>query len=224
MIRSSIVRTKESAMTLLRVPLCVLGFGAAVLLVNSNVDIRAHAQASNSRGAMAGNRDHRGGTAEPGAGRDPELGSASGGPQVGHDGRHRHRSHDGNIWAYERCGAGNGRRRSRRLRQHAARSGLQVRSEDRRRAREFRQGRDGDAARHRRGQAGQRVDRRFRGQQGGHQGASGPQVQPEGREAAEPRASRASPATPTASSTSRTTWWSAPTAASTWPTDTTRRA
>ena len=24
---------------------------------------------------------------------------------MGHDGRHRHRSHDGNVWAYERCGA-----------------------------------------------------------------------------------------------------------------------
>jgi hypothetical protein len=36
--------------------------------------------------------------------------------------------------------------------------------------------------------------------------------------------SRARPATPTASSTSRTTSSSAPTAASTWPTDTMRRA
>src|SRR2546423_709796 len=46
MIRSTIVRTKERAMGLLRVQVSVLGLGAAVLLANSNIDIRAHAQAA----------------------------------------------------------------------------------------------------------------------------------------------------------------------------------
>ena len=93
---------------------------------------------------------------------------------------------DGNIWAYERCGAGTAGGGPVDCDNTPRRSGLQVRPPHRRGARQLRQGRHGDAARHPRGPAGQRVDCRLRGQQGRHQGPPGPQVQPEGREASEP--------------------------------------
>ena len=134
-----------------------------------------------------GQSHHRRGAAEPGAERDPELGPAAGGPEVGHDGRHRHRSEGRPHLGLRALRRGHGRRRSRRLRQQPGRSGLQVRPQHRRGARQHRQGRHGDAARHPRRQGRQRVDCRLRRQQGRHQGPSGPQVQPEGREAAEPR-------------------------------------
>ena len=66
-----------------------------------------------------GQSDHRGGTAEPGSGRDPELGSVAGGPQVGHHGRHRRRSHRRQHLGLRALRRGNCRRWSCRLRQHA---------------------------------------------------------------------------------------------------------
>jgi sugar lactone lactonase YvrE len=106
MIRSSIVRTKESAMTLLRVPLCVLGLGAAVLLVNSNVDIRAHAQASNSRGTMAGNPITGDGLPNPAPFVTRNWGQLPAGRKWGTTAGIDIDPTDGNVWAYERCGAG----------------------------------------------------------------------------------------------------------------------
>ncbi len=93
---------------------------------------------------------------------------------------------DGHIWGYERCGAGTAGGGPGRLREQPRRSGLQVRPQHRQGARQLRQGRDGDAARHPRRHGRQRVDRRLRGQQGRHQGTPGAQVQPQGRKAAEP--------------------------------------
>ena len=213
-------------MALSRLQVSILGLGAAVLLATQNIDTRAQAQiaASNTQRTTTGDPITGEGLPNPAPIVTRNWGELPAGRKWGTTAGIDIDPIDGNIWAYERCGAGNCRRWSRRLRQHAARSDLQVRSQDRRGARELRQGRHGDAARHRRRQAGQRVDCRFRGQQGGHQGASGPQVQPEGREAAEPGRRRQGRATPTVSSTSRTTSSSGPTAASTWPTATTRRA
>src|SRR5580765_2776230 len=106
MIRSSIVRTKESAMTLLRVPLCVLGFGAAVLLVNSNVDIRAHASASNARRATVGNPITGEGLPNPAPIVTPNWGQLPAGRKWGTTAGIDIDPTDGNVWAYERCGAG----------------------------------------------------------------------------------------------------------------------
>ena len=95
---------------------------------------------------------------------------------------------DGNVWAYERCGAGTAGGGARSICDNNPvdpvfkfdrNTGAVLAN--------FGKGVDGDAARHPRRQGGQRVDRRLRRQQGRHQGAPGPQVQPEGREAAEPR-------------------------------------
>ena len=112
------------------------------------------------------------------------------GRQVGHYGWYRYRPE-----GRERLGLRAVRRwrslgwRS-RLRHNAGRSGIQVRPQDRRGARELRQGPHGDAARYSRRCARERVDRGLRRQQGRHEGASGTQVQPAGREAHELRRSR----------------------------------
>ena len=176
-------------MALSQLQVSILGLGAAVLLATQNIDTRAQAQiaASNTQRTTTGDPITGEGLPNPAPVVTRNWGELPAGRKWGTtagidiDPDRRQRL---GLRALRR---GNCRRRSRRLRQHAARSHLQVRSQDRCGAREFRQGRHGDAARHRRGQAGQRVDCRFRGQQGRHQGASGPQVQPEGREAAEPR-------------------------------------
>jgi hypothetical protein len=93
-------------MTLLRVPLCVLGLGAAVLLVNSNVDIRAHAQASNSRGTMAGNPITGDGLPNPAPFVTRNWGQLPAGRKWGTTAGIDIDPTDGNVWAYERCGAG----------------------------------------------------------------------------------------------------------------------
>jgi len=76
-------------MALSRVQVSILGLGAAVLLATQNIDTRAQAQiaASNAERTTTGNPITGEGLAEPGSGRDPELGSAAVGPKVGH-GRH----------------------------------------------------------------------------------------------------------------------------------------
>ena len=82
-----------------------------------------------------------------------ELGHAAGRAHLGHVGRHRHRPegrpHLG-LRALRRRRGRRGGRRPGRLRQQPGRSGLQVRPQHRRGARQHRQGRHGDAARHRR--------------------------------------------------------------------------
>ena len=95
-------------MTLLRVPLCVLGLGAAVLLVNSNVDIRAHAQsaASNSRGATTANPITGDGLPNPAPIVTRNWGSLPAGRKWGTTAGIDIDPTDGNVWAYERCGAG----------------------------------------------------------------------------------------------------------------------
>ena len=124
---------------------------------------------------------HRRRAAEPGAERHPQLGRAARRPEVGHERRHRHRSEGRQRLGLRTLRRGHGRRRSRRLRQQPGRSGVQVRSPHGQGARQHRQGRDGDAARHPRGSRRQRVGRRLRREQGRHQGPPGPQVQPDGQ-------------------------------------------
>ena len=137
--------------------------------------------------------DHRRRPAQSRAEGHQELGHAAGRAHLGHVGRHRHRPegrpHLGLRALRRRRGRRSGRRPG-RLRQQPGRSGLQVRPQHRRGARQHRQGRHGDAARHRARLPGQRLGRRLRRQQGRHQGAPGPQVQPQGREADEPRHGR----------------------------------
>ena len=161
-------------MTLLRVPLCVLGFGAAVLLVNSNVDIRAHAQASNSRGTMAGNAITGEGLPNPAPIVTRNWGQLPAGRKWGTTAGIDIDPTDGNVWAYERCGAGTAGggpvdcdntpldpvfKFDRKTGAVLANFGKGVMVTP-----------HGIA----RGQAGQRVDRRLLGQQGRHQGPSGP--------------------------------------------------
>ena len=134
----------------------------------------------------SGEPHHRRRTAEPGPERHQELGRAACGQEVGHIGRPRHRSEGRPRLGLRALRRGHGRRRPCRLRQQPGRSRLQVRPQVRQGAGEHRQGRHGDAARHPRGPGRQRVGGRLRGQQGGHQGPPGAQVQPEGREADEP--------------------------------------
>jgi DNA-binding beta-propeller fold protein YncE len=95
-------------MTLLRVPLCVLGFGAAVLLVNSNVDIGAHAQtaASNPRGTTTANPVTGEGLPNPAPNVTRNWGQLPAGRKWGTTAGIDIDPIDGNIWAYERCGAG----------------------------------------------------------------------------------------------------------------------
>ena len=166
---------------------------AAVLLLTAfgNDGTVANAQSKPQARHYHGGEPHHGRrTAESSPERHQELGRAACGQEVGHIGRPRHRSEGRPRLGLRALRRGHGRRRSRRLRQHPGRSRLQVRPEVRQGAGEHRQGRHGDAARHPRGQGRQRVGGRLRGQQGGHQGPPGAQVQPEGREADEPRHGR----------------------------------
>ena len=95
---------------------------------------------------------------------------------------------DGQIWAYERCGAGTfGGGVRINCDSNPVDPDLQVRPPHRGGAGELRRRRHGHAARHPRGCRRQRMGDRLRGEPGGDQGASGPQVQPHGRAADEPR-------------------------------------
>ena len=122
-----------------------------------------------------GESHHRRGAAESGTEGDPQLGSASRGPEVGHVGRCRHRSERRTrlgLRALRRRHAWRGRGRRGHCETQPRRSHLQVRPPYRRGAGKLRQGRDGDAAWHPRGPTGQCVDCRLRGQRGGHEGAT----------------------------------------------------
>ena len=176
-------------MPLSRILLSALAFCAAVLLATWDTGTSVHAQAAASKARARRQQSHHGRrAAEPGPERDAQLGSASRGPEVGLVGRHRHRSDGRPRLGLRALRRGRLRRgRPGHVRHQPGRSDLQVRPADRRGAGELRQGHHGDAARHPRRQAGQRVDCRLRGQRGRHEGAPGSQVQPEGREAPEPR-------------------------------------
>ena len=92
----------------MRVPLCVLGLGAAVMLVHSNVDIRAHAQAaaSNPRGTTTANPITGEGLPNPAPNVTRNWGQLPAGRKWGTTAGIDIDPTDGNIWAYERCGAG----------------------------------------------------------------------------------------------------------------------
>ena len=133
---------------------------------------------------------------------------------------------DGHIWAYERCGAGAAGGPGGGGVRATPPSSIPSSSStaNRQGARELRQRLYGDAARHPRGPAGQRLDRGLRGKQGGHQGPPGSQVQPERRAPDEDRHRRQARQRPEASSTSPTTSSRRRTAASSWSDGHTARA
>src|SRR5215831_12202064 len=101
-IRSSIVRTKEPAMSLLRVQLSVLGVGAAVLLLtSSNIDIRVHAQPRTT----APNPITGEGLPNPAPIVTRNWGQLPAGRKWGTTAGIDIDPTDGNVWAYERCGS-----------------------------------------------------------------------------------------------------------------------
>ena len=177
-------------MPLSRILLSALGVCAAVLLATWDTGARAHAQAaaSSAKGAAVANNVTGEGLPNPAPTVTRNWGQLPAGRKWGTSAGIDIDPIDGHVWAYERCGAGD------------LRAGVPVTCDtnpvdpifkfDRRTGAvlaNFGKGIMADAAWHPRGQAGQRLDCRLRGQRGRHQGAPGPQVQPEGREAAEPR-------------------------------------
>ena len=111
-------------MALSRVQLSVLGLGAAVLLATQNIDTRAEAQAaaSNARRTTAGNPITGEGLPNPAPIVTRNWGQLPAGRTWGTTAGIDIDPADGNVWAYERCGAGTAGGGPGRLRQHAARS------------------------------------------------------------------------------------------------------
>jgi len=95
-------------MTLSRVQLSVLGIGAAVLLATHHLDTRAHAQAtaSNARGTTAANPVTGEGLPNPAPIVTRNWGQLPSGRKWGTTAGIDIDPIDGNVWAYERCGAG----------------------------------------------------------------------------------------------------------------------
>jgi DNA-binding beta-propeller fold protein YncE len=91
-----------------RVRLSILGVGAAALLAGPHIDIRAHAQpaASNARRASAGNTITGEGLPNPAPIVTRNWGQLPAGRKWGTTAGIDIDPTDGNIWAYERCGAG----------------------------------------------------------------------------------------------------------------------
>src|SRR5262249_8509329 len=89
-------------MALLRVPLSLLGLGAAALLASSNIDTRAHAQAPTTRV----NPTPGAGLPNPAPIGTRNFGQLPAGRKWGTTAGIDIDPIDGNIWAYERCGAG----------------------------------------------------------------------------------------------------------------------
>src|SRR5439155_7756145 len=102
------VPTKEPAMALLRVQLSVLGLGASVLLATQNIDTRAEAQAaaSNVRRTTAGSTIPGEGLPNPAPIVTRNWGQLPAGRTWGPTAGIDIDPTDGNVWAYERCGAG----------------------------------------------------------------------------------------------------------------------
>jgi len=95
-------------MALSRVHLSVLGLGAAVLLATQNIDTRAEAQAaaSNARRTTAGNPITGEGLPNPAPIVTRNWGQLPAGRKWGTTAGIDIDPMDGNVWAYERCGAG----------------------------------------------------------------------------------------------------------------------
>src|SRR4051812_42250820 len=95
-------------MPLSRVSLCVLGFGASVLLATQHIDTRAAAQAaaSNARRPAAANAITGEGLPNPAPTVTRNWGQLPSGRTWGTTAGIDIDPADGNIWAYERCGAG----------------------------------------------------------------------------------------------------------------------
>src|SRR5262249_31502550 len=95
-------------MALLRARLSVLGVCAAVVLEDSNIDTRAltQAAASNSQGTTAGNPITGEGLPNPAPIVTQNWGQLPAGRKWGTTAGIDIDPIDGNIWAYERCGAG----------------------------------------------------------------------------------------------------------------------
>jgi sugar lactone lactonase YvrE len=95
-------------MALSRVQWSVLGLGAAVLLATQHIDTRAHAQpaASNTRRTTAANPITGEGLPNPAPIVTPNWGQLPSGRKWGTTAGIDIDPTDGNVWAYERCGAG----------------------------------------------------------------------------------------------------------------------
>ena len=97
-------------MALLRVHLSILGLGAAVLLATQNIDTRAQAQtaASNAERTKTGNPITGEGLPNPAPVVTRNWGQLPAGRKWGTTAGIDVDPIDGNIWAYERCGAATG--------------------------------------------------------------------------------------------------------------------
>jgi DNA-binding beta-propeller fold protein YncE len=95
-------------MALSKVQVFVLGLGAVVLLATQNIDIRAEAQdaASNARSTTTGNPITGDGLPNPAPVVTRNWGQLPAGRKWGTTAGIDVDPIDGNIWAYERCGAG----------------------------------------------------------------------------------------------------------------------
>src|SRR2546423_1666923 len=95
-------------MTLSRVQVSLIGLGAAVLLASQNIDTRAQAQtaASNAQRTTTGNPITGEGLPNPAPVVIRNWGQLPAGRKWGTTAGIDVDPIDGNIWAYERCGAG----------------------------------------------------------------------------------------------------------------------
>src|SRR6476659_10774593 len=94
-------------MALSRIHVCVLGLGATLLLAAQNVDMRAQAQASpsNGRRAPTSNPITGEGLPNPAPVVTRNWGQLPAGRKWGTTAGVDIDPRDGNVWAYERCGA-----------------------------------------------------------------------------------------------------------------------
>ena len=97
-------------MSLSRILVSALGVCAAFLLTTWDTDTSVHAQAAQAKRRRESH--HRRRAAEPGAEGHPQLGRAARGPEVGHVGRHRHRSEGRPRLGLRALRRGHGRRRA----------------------------------------------------------------------------------------------------------------
>src|SRR4051794_15149955 len=104
---STISLNQGAVMTLSRVRLCVLGLGVAVLLPTQNIDTRADGQAaaSNAPRATGGNPITGEGLPNPAPTVTRNWGQLPAGRKWGTTAGIDIDPTDGNVWAYERCGA-----------------------------------------------------------------------------------------------------------------------
>src|SRR5436190_21713275 len=91
-------------MTISRLTLSVFGLGAVALMATQNIDIRA--QTSNARSATTGNATTGEGLPNPAPVVTRNWGQLPAGRKWGTTAGIDVDPVDGNIWAYERCGAG----------------------------------------------------------------------------------------------------------------------